>query len=87
MIATLILFSLLEFLSVIRRLTSLITGQARLMASNEAITKQAQNAAHAATAALDEQNAGEVNAQNDVKELRKQLADKKKELATAVKDK
>lgn len=75
------------FFRVIRRMASLISGQARLMASNEALTKQAQNAAHAASAALDGQNADEANSQNDLKELRKELEQKEKQLASAIKDK
>lgn len=68
-------------------MVSLITAQARLLASNEALTKQAQNAAHAASAALKDQNAGESNAKNNASELQKKLEQKEKELATALKDK
>lgn len=70
----------------IRRLVSLITSQATLISTNEALTKQAQNAANAASAALEGQTAGEANSANDLKELRKQLNEKEKELAKANKD-
>ncbi|OQR70608.1 B-cell receptor-associated protein 31 isoform 1 [Tropilaelaps mercedesae] len=72
---------------VIRRLAFLITSQARLIASNDALTKQAQNAAKAAEAVLDSQTAAATNTENDQKELLKQLEVKEKELVKAVKDK
>lgn len=75
------------FFSVIRRLVSLITSQANLIVTNEVLVKQAQNAAAAAQAALERQNAGSTNSENDMKELRKKLDEKEKDLAKAIKDK
>ncbi|XP_022652497.1 B-cell receptor-associated protein 31-like [Varroa jacobsoni] len=72
---------------VIRRLVSLITSQANLIVTNEVLVKQAQNAAAAAQAALERQNAGSTNSENDMKELRKKLDEKEKDLAKAIKDK
>ncbi|XP_003746019.1 B-cell receptor-associated protein 31 [Galendromus occidentalis] len=67
---------------VIRRLVTLISFQANLMASNEATLKQAQNAAAAASRAMD----GGTNSSNEIKELEEQLEKQSKELAKAIKD-
>lgn len=71
---------------VIRRLVTLISFQANLMASNEAVLKQAQNAAAAASQALDGQAMGGANSANEAKELKEKLEKLTKDLSKATKD-
>jgi B-cell receptor-associated protein 31 len=71
---------------VIRRLVTLISFQANLMASNEATLKQAQNAAAAASQALGDLRSEGSNSSNAVKEVKDELQAKTKELVKALKD-
>lgn len=68
---------------VIRRLVLLIQSQAELIAQKEAALKQAQGASDAAQSLMKGKNSGDVSAaanEQEVKKLRKELADTKEEL-------
>jgi B-cell receptor-associated protein 31 len=71
---------------VIRRLVTLISYQANLMASNEATLKQAQNASAAAAAAMEGRSDDGTNSTNEIQELKKKLDIKEKDLTRANKD-
>lgn len=71
---------------VIRRLVTLISFQANLMASNEATLKQAQNASAAARKAMEDLTSDGSNISNAVKELKEKLESQSKELSKANKD-
>jgi len=68
---------------VIRRMVSLLAGNATLEAEREAAMKQAQSASRAAEAML---AGGDASDSGDAKELATKLADAEKDLAKALKD-
>jgi len=71
---------------VIRRLVTLISCQANLMANSEASMKQAQSASKAAEQILAGQTSDGANNDNQVKELKANITDMKKQLEKANKD-
>jgi len=71
---------------VIRRLVTLISYQASLMANSEASMKQAESASKAAKQMMDGQTSGSTNNDNEVKELKDKVSDMKKQVDKATKD-
>lgn len=71
---------------VIRRLVTLISYQASLMANSEASLKQATSASQAAREAMNTQRGESSNKDNQLKEIQKQLEESKKEATKALKD-
>ncbi|GBP05398.1 B-cell receptor-associated protein 31 [Eumeta japonica] len=77
----------LFLLVVIRRLVTLITELATLLAQSEANFRQAQSASAAARTLLENQGAGDEKAKKDIEDLRNQISLLEKELSKEKKDK